>query len=284
MKRYQLWPGRARILLREWALTFTKEALAYQCLNCQDTLESTYREAAENRLQPSSKVLSSSKVLCYYCDQLHQQSLLPQPNACLRCALPLVTVSDKALHNSLICAECQIKSPAFSRCVASCIYEGVPAQLVRRCKHQAKTSAIGMMANQIEATLTHRFPGLALMDLVDCLIPVPLHAARERKRGFNQAGLLAHALGERLKIDVVENACQRVINSRGQQTLDRKTRKNNLKQVFKATPARVAGKRIAIIDDVVTTGATADELAQELLSSGALDCQIWCYARTAKPD
>lgn len=278
MERNQLWPTSARTLTRKWVHTFIKKALAVRCLNCRCSLVSAHKEIHQGRRQ------SSPQVLCCYCDQLHQLSLLSQSNSCMRCALPLDTFKDEGPHNPLICAECQLKTPAFSRCIASCIYEGVPAQLVRRCKHQAKTSAINMMASQIEATLIHRFPGQSLNDLVDCLIPVPLHASRQRKRGFNQAGLLAHALGESLRVNVVENACLRVINNRGQQTLDRKARKNNLKHAFKAAPEQVAGKRIAIIDDVVTTGATADELARELLRNGAMDCQIWCYSRTAKPN
>ena len=278
MKQHRFWSSKASARMPKWALTFIETTFSNSCLSCRCAIKTTYPGAVEHGQQ------SSAKILCIYCNQLHQQSILNQSSSCLRCALPFDYRTNKDSPSSLICAECQIQAPAFSRCVASCVYEGVPAQLVRRCKHQAKTAAIEKMADQIEATLSSRFSGSSLNELVDCLVPVPLHPARKRKRGFNQAALLAHSLGEKLQIDVIENACQRVINNRDQQTLNRKARKNNLKKAFSATPRYIAGKRIAIIDDVVTTGATADELARELLRNGAMDCQVWCYARTAKPD
>ena len=109
---------------------------------------------------------------------------------------------------------------------------------------------------------------------VDLLIPVPLHPLRERERGYNQAALLADALGKSWQIPVAA-ALQRNIATETQTRFDRKQRMKNLRGAFRVSkPERIAGKTILLVDDVFTTGSTLDECARTLLDAGS--SAVWC--------
>lgn len=265
--------------LAKFALTISKVALQSYCLNCRWQLDQKLDAPKQCSTLCDDTLIND---LCRYCRHLQNLSKLKQNHCCLRCSLPFETPVGESSSTRILCAECQLEPPAFSRCIASSIYEGVPAQLVRRCKHQAKTAAIKTMAEQLVLTLRTRSPCSSPAALADCLVPVPLHPARERKRGFNQAKLLANELGKQLDIEVISDSCKRIKNNPGQQTLSRRARKQNLQGAFKANASAFVGKRVVIVDDVVTTGETANELTRELLRKGAIECQVWCYARTGK--
>lgn len=96
----------------------------------------------------------------------------------------------------------------------------------------------------------------------DALIPVPLHPEREKKRGYNQAALVAEWLGKKLEIPVVEDWLFRVENTRPQKELEGSARQNNLKKAFKLAGNDVKLNTIVIIDDIYTTGSTIDEIAR----------------------
>lgn len=112
----------------------------------------------------------------------------------------------------------------------------------------------------------------------DALIPVPLHPARERKRGYNQAALLARSLGEQLGIPVLERYLVRTRNTRPQKELEGGRRQNNLKKAFKIIQNDVKLKTIVIIDDIYTTGSTVDAIAGECRNAGI---DRICYAALA---
>ena len=106
---------------------------------------------------------------------------------------------------------------------------------------------------------------------VDLLIPVPLYPWKMRKRGYNQAGLLARELGNIWKIDVDENVVFRIRNTKPQKKLDPTKRKQNLNTAFKVRKTKktesLSGKRVMIIDDIYTTGSTVDAVAKVLKAS-----------------
>ncbi len=114
--------------------------------------------------------------------------------------------------------------------------------------------------------------------LPDCLVPVPLHPSRYRTRGFNQALEIARPLAHRLNLPLCPNLCRRVCPTPPQRLLDAKTRRQNLRGAFQAT-SNLSGCRIAIVDDVLTSGATADELAAVLKRAGATQVEVWVLAR-----
>jgi len=115
--------------------------------------------------------------------------------------------------------------------------------------------------------------------LPDALIPMPLHSARLRERGHNQSLELARALSRRLGIPVWMEAAQRLRDTPPQASLPWKARQKNLRGAFACAP-HVAGKRIAIVDDVMTTGASLNELARALKRAGATEVEAWVVART----
>lgn len=265
----------------------TQRLAAACCLNCRHLLK--------------TNALEKSLVLCSFCEQLHQTSLLNVRPNCLRCSLPftLPTNGDRnsAEYNNrdnhkelkesyldaLICADCQKNPFSFDRCIAAAVFEGVPAQLVKHLKHRSKTSAAKYMAGQICAAVEHRIPTYKSSAPVDCLVPVPMQLSRLRQRGFNQAELIASSISRALSIPIDNKACKRIHTTNTQQLLNRRERKKNLQNAFEISATALVGKRIAIIDDVVTTGETANQLALAMLKAGALHCEVWCYARTGKP-
>jgi ComF family protein len=113
----------------------------------------------------------------------------------------------------------------------------------------------------------------------DCLVAMPLHPVRLRERGFNQSLQLARHIAQRLDLPLLATACQRVRNTPSQSTLPWKERGRNMRKAFSCS-AEVAGKHVAVVDDVMTTGATLNELALALLNAGASEVSVWVVART----
>lgn len=114
---------------------------------------------------------------------------------------------------------------------------------------------------------------------VDYLIAMPLHPLRLRERGFNQSQLLAQRLSQKLKIPLLSNVCQRTRHTTPQTILPWKARATNVHQAFSCN-ANLSGQKLAIIDDVMTTGASIGELAKTLKQAGAIEVNAWVVART----
>ena len=131
--------------------------------------------------------------------------------------------------------------------------------------------------------LQHRFEQ-ADLSRPDCLLPVPLARKRLRERGYNQALMLARWLSAELDLEYDEHLLLRPHETVAQQTLDAKARRRNLLSAFALAPgAQVQGRHLALVDDVLTTGATAHSLAQLLMEAGARQVDVYCLARTPKP-
>lgn len=194
---------------------------------------------------------------------------------CDRCALPMPM-------EGLTCAQCTQHSPAFNEVIVPWLYDFPIDALVTRFKHQGKWPLGRLLAELLGQTLQHRFDeGLARPDF---MIPVPLAHKRLRQRGYNQAAMLAHWLGSQLGLSIDERLIKRVKETPAQQGLDAKARKRNLRDAFAlADAAKIVGQHVALIDDVLTTGSTADALARLLISAGAKKVDVYCLARTAKP-
>jgi ComF family protein len=122
---------------------------------------------------------------------------------------------------------------------------------------------------------------------VDCVLPVPLSTQRLRERGYNQAWELARRIGEQLQIATDARALVRGRDTMHQVGLGRAARASNLRHGLWTDPraaARIRGRRLALVDDVMTTGATADAAARALLRGGAAQVQLWVLARTPSQD
>ncbi|MEG0246577.1 MAG: ComF family protein [Pseudomonas sp.] len=196
-------------------------------------------------------------------------------DGCQVCALPLPM-------QGLTCAQCNRRAPAFYRVEAPWHY-GFPLDaLVSRFKYHSQWPIGRLLAQLLGGWLTHRYDeGLPRPSL---LLPVPLSRLRLRQRGFNQAAMLAHWLARHTGIACNERVLKRLIDTPTQQGLSARARKRNLRQAFAVANAdAVKGRHVALVDDVLTTGTTAQALASLLLKAGARRVDVYCLARTAKP-
>ncbi|MNT58110.1 DNA utilization protein GntX [compost metagenome] len=115
-------------------------------------------------------------------------------------------------------------------------------------------------------------------------MPVPLATRRLRQRGFNQAAMLARWLSTRLDLPWDERLLLRTQDTSAQQVLNANERRKNLRHAFALAPgASFKGRHLALVDDVLTTGATAQALARLLMDAGAARVDVYCLARTPKP-
>ena len=195
---------------------------------------------------------------------------------CERCALPLPM-------DGLLCGQCQKHPPAFNQVVAPWTYSFPIDTLISRFKHQARWPLGHMLARLLTQHLQHRFDN-AELSRPDCLLPVPMARKRLRERGFNQALMVARWLSAALDIPHNEHLLLRPHETVAQQDLDAKTRTRNLLNAFALAPGtQVAGQHLALVDDVLTTGATAHALARLLVAAGARQVDVYCLARTPKP-
>lgn len=232
---------------------------------------------------------TKNKQACLLCDEPSEagpplcaacEAELPWLGAhCAVCALPLAGTPE---GSSLICGACLRKPPPFSRVEAVWRYAFPLDSLITRFKHQAQWPMGRLLASLMSHHLQHAFSeGLPRPDL---LLPVPLSRQRLRQRGFNQAAMLADWLAAELQLKQQSSWLQRVQDTPAQQNLDAAQRQRNLRHAFALTrQAEVRGLHLALVDDVLTTGATASSLARLLLKAGAARVDVYCLARTPSP-
>ena len=150
-------------------------------------------------------------------------------------------------------------------------YGGPAGGLVRNLKYRGVTRLAPMMGKAMASAFEGIQPTGA-----DCLVPVPMHKKRLRQRGFNHAALLAKEAGALLALPALE-ALERVRNTRQQARLSAAKRRRNMDDAFKAV-LDVRGRRVILVDDVCTTGATANACAKALLDAGAEAVYLLCFA------
>lgn len=183
---------------------------------------------------------------------------------CPQCAMPS--------PGGEICGACLKHPPAFGRTLAVYAYAFPLDVLIQQCKYAGAIHLTGFFADQLTLCL-------AAETKLDYLLPMPLHPARLADRGFNQAAEIARRLSAHLGIPWLPEACQRVRNTPSQAGLDLKTRQRNLRGAF-ACDVDLSGKRVALIDDVITSGSSLNELTRVVRKAGAVEIQAWVVART----
>jgi competence protein ComFC len=163
-----------------------------------------------------------------------------------------------------ICRRCSDSHPVLNGARAACRFEGITRKAIHDLKFRGIRGRATVLGDLVVEALDSR--PLA----IDLLVPIPLGRARRRQRGFNQSELIAQRIGERLGVPVSGSSLERVRETSPQVRRSREERRANVDGVFKCSdPALVAGRRIALIDDVMTTGATLDAGASALKAHGA---------------
>lgn len=191
---------------------------------------------------------------------------------CRRCALPMAFPAD-----TLTCGECLSTPPLFSHTIAPWRYQYPVDGMIGRYKYNGQRKyARPLVAGLSEHLRRHLQTSPELRP--DLIVPAPMHRKRRRQRGFNQAEDIAEQLSLTLKIPWSTTRIRRLRHARPQRELGREARLHNLRGMFEVSGAVPA--RIALVDDVVTTGATARLLTAALMEAGAADVQVWALART----
>jgi len=211
----------------------------------------------KNRLGDKTAV---EQLLCASCWGKIKMNL---PPFCYRCGRHL----EKPAWHKNICAACLKRPPAFDRAFAPCVYEGVVKELVHAFKYSGK-DYLGTLLSRpmIEFIKEYRFP----LEYLDLIVPMPLHKARLREREFNQAEILSNRIAEEFHKRVITDALVRRRNTKTQTDLKDAERFLNVKDSFAIARAEaIAGKNILLVDDVLTTAATASEAAGTLKAAGA---------------
>ncbi len=210
-----------------------------------------------------------------FCRQCRLRIATPSSPLCLTCGLPFLTRGD-ADH---ACARCLEHPPRFGRARACTIYDAAAGdQPLNSVLQKYKYSRDVWLARPLGALLVERSP--FAVDTYDVMMPVPLHVQRLRWRGFNQAQLLARPLARAAGVPLDARALQRVRPTRPQVELGEKERRQNVAGAFRvARPHQVDGRRILLVDDVYTTGATVDECSRVLRHAGAVSVDVLVLAR-----
>ncbi len=191
---------------------------------------------------------------------------LPRPGPrCPRCAAPVASPSE------LPCGACARRPPAFDRVVAPFRYAPPIDFFIQQLKFHERLAMATLLAELFDREATARAPG--------ALIPVPLHAGRLRARGFNQARELARHLAERRGIPLLVRRLLRRRATAPQSELPARRRRNNLSGAFALRGSGPLPAHIALVDDVMTTGATMRACARVLKASGVERVDAWVMAR-----
>jgi ComF family protein len=226
-----------------WRL-LTKPLLAQYCLLCAS------HDGAELGLCPD----------CWADLPWHHEPQCPQ------CALP---------SNGLTCGRCLNTAPCFDATLALFSYNFPVDRLLQHYKYHDMLPLARTFASLLQQKLDAR----PHREKIDCIIPMPMHYSRLQRRGFNQALEIARIISHNMQIPLDYHSCQRIKPTPPQASLAFKDRIKNIRGVFSCA-ADLHGLNIALVDDVMTTSASLNELAKILKQAGAARVECWVIART----
>lgn len=217
---------------------------------------------------PSRKLIA----LCEDCE-----NELPWLNhRCKQCALPMPS-------SQTLCADCINQPPVFSKVITPLQFDFPVDTLISRFKYQQNWPYGRLLSTLLLQYLKFYFAEGGQRP--DCILAVPLAKRRQRQRGYNQAQMICDWISRPLCLDNPQQLLLRTRETVSQQGLSAKARRDNLHKAFALTnPAQVKNKHIAIVDDVLTTGTTCSIISALLLQHGAARVDVYCLARTGKPN
>ena len=173
------------------------------------------------------------------------------------------------------CSTCKDRLVSIDKSRSVFTYENEVAVLIKKAKFNGRKYILEIFADYLAQTLVKNFDG------IDALVYVPMTKNAKRRRGYNQSEIMARLVGEKLNLSVLD-CVEKVQDTKRQSTLDREQRLKNLQNVFKVTSKKeIIGKNLLIIDDVSTTGSTAETLAKKLKSAGVKTVNLLTVASVA---
>lgn len=221
--------------------------------------------------------------LCLICRQAQWAAICPrclaayasaQPR-CQRCAL---AVQDATAP----CQACEDYPPEFDRVIAAVDYTSPWNELIARFKFQGDVA----LSRPLSALVAERLKTLPPRSMPQIIIPTPLSTARLRERGYNQSWQLAAHLSRLTGIPALPQALRRVKDTPRLMTLEADERRIHIQDAFDVTTRHrraLAGRHVAVVDDVLTTGATLNEITLTLRAAGVRKVSVWVVARTPTP-
>jgi ComF family protein len=194
--------------------------------------------------------------------------------ACPSCALPS--------PDGAVCGACLARPPPWSRAIAALVYGFPVDRLLVELKYGGRLALAEWAGTTLAASVAPSLAARGPADRPDCVVALPLSDARQRERGFNQAREIARRVADEVDLPLA-TPLRRGGHALPQTSLAWKERVRNVRGAF-AADGTAHGTRIALVDDVLTTGATLAEAARTLRQAGAADVECWVVARTLGPD
>ncbi|MCH4190973.1 MAG: ComF family protein [Butyrivibrio sp.] len=191
------------------------------------------------------------------CDECRNRPAFVSGASCMKCGKPLRDSEQE------YCADCMRTVHVFDRGYALFQYRSISGSLYR-FKYMGRKEYADYYADEI----VRKFGSMLRSLHPDALVPVPMYAAKERKRGYNQAEVLARAIGRRMEVPVETKVISRIRNTVPMKQLSETERRNNLKKAFNIARNDVKLLTIIVVDDIYTTGSTADEISREFRRAG----------------
>lgn len=216
----------------------------------------------------------SADLICENCT-----AMLPTiSQQCFQCGLPLSIDTETNATNipatKLRCGKCLTSPPAFDVCISPFHYALPINQFITQLKFRQKLHYANILAELLITKIESHSERLP-----DCIIPVPLHKSRLRQRGFNQALEIAKPIAKKYAIELDTKSCVRIISTPPQMEQNKESRKNNIRNAFTVSK-EFKHTHIVLVDDVMTTGNTLNEISKAFRKQGVKRIQVWAVARS----
>jgi ComF family protein len=224
------------------------------------------------RCAACAEMLRTRERIDHFC-QTCETTLLPMEAVCGRCGEPWTGAGPAPAE----CGRCLVHPPSVDHAFWSWEHGAAVRTAIAQLKYGGRTELVDPLTSGFQSQAAE-----CPADRWDLIVPVPLHPRRRRKRGFNQSALLARSVGRKVGLTVSCRVLKRVRETDSQVGLTSAQRRDNMRGAFAVRSTRpIEGRRILLVDDVVTTGATTQACARTLKQAGARSVDVWSVARGA---
>lgn len=254
-------------LLQRLPKAFIDAIFPPKCLIC-----SAYRDSRQASVGSDASCSISDLTASYFCESCRKDLTPIASPFCSRCGLPFVSREGE----SHTCSECLLEKRYFRRARSFGVYDGSLMEAIHLLKYRKKS----LLSRPLSTLARETFFQFWDVGGIDLLVSVPLHVKRLRERGFNQAHLLIRRWARQDGILLDGLTLIRSRWTEPQTTLSRTERRKNIKGAFSLRhPEKIKGRKVLLVDDVYTTGATVNECARVLMKAGAEFVDVLTLAR-----